>query len=182
MEAFIVTENTHALPTREGPRANQEITAKQVRLIGPEGENFDVVSIKEALAKADEFGLDLIEIAPNSTPPVCKILDLGKYRYEIQKRKAEAKKNQRVVEIKEIKLSPNIESHDFEVKMKSAQRFIKEGNKVKFTLRFRGREMSYMDQGEDIMGQVVEDSALYAKVDQPPKLEGKQITLIISPK
>lgn len=131
---------------------------------------------------SEEAGLDLIEISPNAEPPVCKILDLGKYRYEMQKRKAEAKKNQKVVEIKEIKLSPNIEDHDYEVKMKSAQRFIKEGNKVKFTLRFRGREMSYMEQGEEVIARVIEDCADYATIDQTAKLEGKQITLMISPK
>lgn len=126
--------------------------------------------------------MDLIEISPNAEPPVCKILDLGKYRYELQKRKAEAKKNQKVVEIKEIKLSPNIDTHDYEVKMKSAQRFINDGNKVKFSLRFRGREMAYLHQGEEVMAQVAGDCDLYAKIDQAAKLEGKQMTMIISPK
>ena len=141
-----------------------------------------MVSIKEALKRADEAGLDLIEISPNANPPVCKILDLGKYRYEQQKRKAEAKKNQKVVEIKEIKLSPNIDTHDYEVKLRNAQRFINDGNKVKFTLRFRGREMAYMEQGEEIMARIVEDSDLYAKIEQTAKLEGKQITMVIAPK
>ena len=141
-----------------------------------------MVSIKEALKRADEVGLDLIEISPNATPPVCKILDLGKYRYEQQKRKAEARKNQKVVEIKEIKLSPNIDTHDYEVKLRNAKRFIEDGNKVKFTLRFRGREMAYMEQGEEIMARIVEDSDLYAKVEQTAKLEGKQITMVLSPK
>lgn len=141
-----------------------------------------MVSIKEALKRADEAGLDLIEISPNANPPVCKILDLGKYRYEQQKRKAEAKKNQKVVEIKEIKLSPNIDTHDYEVKLRNAQRFINDGNKVKFTLRFRGREMAYMEQGEEIMARIVEDSDLYAKVEQAAKLEGKQITMVLAPK
>lgn len=124
--------------------------------------------MREALKLADEAGLDLIEISPNANPPVCKILDLGKYRYEQQKKKAEARKNQKVVEIKEIKLSPNIDTHDYEVKLRSAQRFISEGNKVKFTLRFRGREMAYMEQGEEIMARVVEDSDLYAKSNSLP--------------
>lgn len=141
-----------------------------------------MVSIKEALKRADEAGLDLIEISPNANPPVCKILDLGKYRYEQQKRKAEAKKNQKVVEIKEIKLSPNIDTHDYEVKLRNARRFIEDGNKVKFTLRFRGREMAYMQQGEEIMARIVEDSDLYAKIEQAAKLEGKQITMVIAPK
>ncbi len=126
--------------------------------------------------------MDLIEISPNANPPVCKILDLGKYRYEQQKKKAEARKNQKVVEIKEIKLSPNIDTHDYEVKLRSAQRFISEGNKVKVTLRFRGREMAYMEQGEEVMARVVADSDLYAKVEQPAKLEGKQITMLLVPK
>ena len=151
-------------------------------MIDETGENVGVVSLKEALKRADEVGLDLIEISPNATPPVCKILDLGKYRYEQQKRKAEARKNQKVVEIKEIKLSPNIDTHDYEVKLRSAQRFINEGNKVKFTLRFRGREMAYMEQGEEVMARIVEDSDLYAKIEQPAKLEGKQITMVIVPK
>lgn len=151
-------------------------------MIGADGENVGVVSIREALRLSDEAGLDLIEISPNAEPPVCKILDLGKYRYEMQKRKAEAKKNQRVVEIKEIKLSPNIDTHDYEVKLKSAQRFISDGNKVRFTLRFRGREMSYMEQGREVMERVIGDSAAYAKVEQMPKLEGKQLSLVVVPK
>lgn len=151
-------------------------------MIDETGENVGVVSVKEALKRADEVGLDLIEISPNANPPVCKILDLGKFRYEQQKRKAEARKNQKVVEIKEIKLSPNIDTHDYEVKLRNAQRFIKDGNKVKFTLRFRGREMAYMEQGEEVMARIVEDSDLYAKIEQPAKLEGKQITMVIAPK
>ena len=151
-------------------------------MIDADGENVGVVSIKEALKRADEAGLDLIEISPNANPPVCKILDLGKYRYEQQKRKAEARKNQKVVEIKEIKLSPNIDTHDYEVKLRIAKRFIEDGNKVKFTLRFRGREMAYMEQGEEIMARIVEDSDLYAKIEQAAKLEGKQITMVIVPK
>ena len=151
-------------------------------MIDADGENVGVVSIKEALKRADEAGLDLIEISPNANPPVCKILDLGKYRYEQQKRKAEARKNQKVVEIKEIKLSPNIDTHDYEVKLRNAKRFIEDGNKVKFTLRFRGREMAYMEQGEEIMARIVEDSDLYAKIEQAAKLEGKQITMVIVPK
>lgn len=131
---------------------------------------------------ADDAGLDLVEISPNAVPPVCKILDFGKFRYELQKKKAEARKNQKVVELKEIKLSPNIDTHDYEVKLRNAQRFIEDGNKVKFTLRFRGREMAYMQQGEEVMARVVEDTDLYAKVEQAAKLEGKQITMVIAPK
>jgi len=152
-----------------------------VRLIGANGENVGIVSIREALRLADEAELDLIEISPNAEPPVCKILDLGKYRYELQKRKAEARKNQKVVELKEIKLSPNIDTHDYEVKVRNALRFIEEGNKVKFSLRFRGREMAYMQQGQDIMNRVVEDTAQYVKVEQPAKLEGRQLTMVVVP-
>ena len=141
-----------------------------------------MVSIREALRLADDADLDLIEISPNATPPVCKILDLGKYRYELQKKKAEARKNQKVVEIKEVKLSPNIDTHDYEVKLRNAQRFISDGNKVKFTLRFRGREMAYLQQGQDVMNRVVADSEAYAKVEQPAKLEGKQMTMVLAPK
>ena len=182
MEGYIITETTQASPTREGPRANGEITAKEVRLIGADGENVGVVSIREALRLADDADLDLIEISPNATPPVCKILDLGKYRYELQKKKAEARKNQKVVEIKEVKLSPNIDTHDYEVKLRNAQRFISDGNKVKFTLRFRGREMAYLQQGQDVMNRVVADSEAYAKIEQPAKLEGKQMTMVLAPK
>ncbi len=182
MEAFIVTDTTQASPTREGPRANGDITAKEVRLIGADGENIGVVSIREAIRLANEAGLDLIEISPNAAPPVCKILDLGKYRYEQQKKKAEARKNQKVVELKEIKLSPNINTHDYEVKLRNAQRFIGEGNKVKFSLRFRGREMAYLEQGQEVMRRVVTDSESYAKVEQTAKLEGKQMTMVIAPK
>ena len=152
-----------------------------MRLIGANGENVGIVSIREALRLADEAELDLIEISPNAEPPVCKILDLGKYRYELQKRKAEARKNQKVVELKEIKLSPNIDTHDYEVKVRNALRFIEEGNKVKFSLRFRGREMAYMQQGQDIMNRVVEDTSQYVKVEQPAKLEGRQLTMVVVP-
>ena len=182
MEGYIITETTQASPTREGPRANGEITAKEVRLIGADGENVGVVSIREALRLADDADLDLIEISPNATPPVCKILDLGKYRYELQKKKAEARKNQKVVEIKEVKLSPNIDTHDYEVKLRNAQRFISDGNKVKVPLRFRGSEMAYLQQGQDVMNRVVAESEAYAKVEQPAKLEGKQMTMVLAPK
>ena len=141
-----------------------------------------MVSVREAVRLANEAGLDLIEISPNAVPPVCKILDLGKYRYELQKKKAEARKNQKVVEIKEVKLSPNIDTHDYEVKLRNAQRFIGDGNKVKFSLRFRGREMAYLQQGQDVMNRVVADSEAYAKVEQAAKLEGKQMTMVLSPK
>lgn len=160
---------------------NENIKAKQVRLIDADNENRGIVSIKEALAVAEEAGLDLIEISPQANPPVCKVLDYGKYRYEQQKKKNEAKKNQKVVEIKELKLRPVIETHDYEVKMKQAKKFLEQGNKVKFTMRFKGRELSANDMGKQIMTQIVEDLENCAKVDSEIKLEGRQMMMILSP-
>lgn len=160
---------------------NEDIKAKQVRLIDADNENRGIVSIKEALAVAEEAGLDLIEISPQANPPVCKVLDYGKFRYEQQKKKNEAKKNQKVVEIKELKLRPVIETHDYEVKMKQAKKFLEQGNKVKFTMRFKGRELSANDMGKQIMTQIVEDLDTCAKVDSEMKLEGRQMMMILSP-
>lgn len=160
---------------------NENITAKQVRLIDANNENRGIVSIKEALSIAEEEGLDLIEISPQANPPVCKVLDFGKYRYEQQKRKNEAKKNQKVVEIKELKLRPVIETHDYEVKLKQAKKFLEQGNKVKFTMRFKGRELSANDLGKQILAQIVEDLDMYSKVDSEAKLEGRQMTMILAP-
>ncbi|MBQ8482651.1 MAG: translation initiation factor IF-3 [Alphaproteobacteria bacterium] len=160
---------------------NENIKAKQVRLIDADNENRGIVSIKEALAIAEEYGLDLIEISPQANPPVCKVLDYGKFRYEQQKKKNEAKKNQKVVEIKELKLRPVIETHDYEVKMKQAKKFLEQGNKVKFTMRFKGRELSANDMGKQIMTQIVEDLDSCAKVDSEMKLEGRQMMMILSP-
>ncbi|MDE7390328.1 MAG: translation initiation factor IF-3 [Lachnospiraceae bacterium] len=160
---------------------NEEITAKQIRLIDEKGENRGVVSITQALELADAAGLDLIEISPQATPPVCKILDYGKYKYEAQKRKAEAKKNQKVVEIKELKLRPMIDTHDYEVKVKQAKKFLSEGNKVKFTMRYKGRELSANNMGKEILDRLVEDLEGLCKIDQAPKLEGKQMMMIVSP-
>lgn len=130
---------------------------------------------------ADAAGLDLIEISPQATPPVCKILDFGKYKYEMQKRKAEAKKNQKVVEIKELKLRPMIDTHDYEVKLKQAKKFLGEGNKVKFTMRYKGREMSANNMGKEVLDRLLEDLEGLCKVDQPAKLEGKQMMMLVSP-
>lgn len=160
---------------------NEKITAKQVRLIDANNENRGIVSIREALALAEEEGLDLIEISPQANPPVCKILDFGKYRYEQQKRKAEAKKNQKVVEIKELKLRPMIDTHDYEVKVKQAKKFLEQGNKVKFTMRFKGRELSANDMGKQVLGKLVEDLETISKIDSEMKLEGRQMTMILSP-
>ena len=182
MEVAISTENSNA-PVREsdGPRINENIKAKQVRLIDETGENRGVVSIKEALSIADEAGLDLIEISPQANPPVCKVLDFGKYKYEVQKRKNEAKKNQKVVNIKELKLRPAIDTHDYEVKLKQAKKFLSQGDKVKFTMRFKGRELSANNMGKEILDKIVEDLDLIGKVDSAPKLEGKQMSMMMSP-
>ena len=133
------------------------------------------------MAIADEAGLDLIEISPQAVPPVCKVLDYGKYKYEVQKRKNEAKKNQKVVEIKELKLRPMIDTHDYEVKIKQAKKFLGEGNKVKFTMRFKGREMNTSNLGQDVLHRILEDLEGLIKVDSEPKLEGRQMMMIVSP-
>ncbi|MBO6288752.1 MAG: translation initiation factor IF-3 [Alphaproteobacteria bacterium] len=160
---------------------NENITAKQVRLIDANNENRGIVSIKEALAIAEEEGLDLIEISPQANPPVCKVLDFGKFRYEQQKRKAEAKKNQKVVEIKELKLRPMIDTHDYEVKVKQATKFLEQGNKVKFTMRFKGRELSANDMGKQVLTKLMEDLENVSKVDSEMKLDGRQMTMILAP-
>lgn len=182
MEATIATENTNA-PVREsdGPRINREIKSKEVRLINYDGENLGIVPITEALKIAQEVGLDLIEISPQVTPPVCKVLDYGKYKYEMQKKKNEAKKNQKVVNIKELKLRPMIDTHDYEVKVKQAKKFLEQGDKVKFTMRYKGREMSANDMGKEILNRLIEDLEGIGKVDSAPKLEGKQMFMIVSP-
>lgn len=182
MEVTIARENTNA-PVRgeDGPRINEEIRVKEVRLIDENGENRGVVSIQEALRVADDAGLDLIEISPQATPPVCKVLDYGKYKYEMQKRKAEAKKNQKVVETKELKLRPMIETHDYEVKVKQAKKFLSEGNKVKFTMRYKGRELSANDMGKNVLMRLVDDLENVAKLESEPKLEGKQMMMIVAP-
>ena len=161
---------------------NEEITAATVRLVGPDGEMIGIVPAREALAKAAEYGLDLIEISPNAEPPVCKVMDHGKFKYELQKRLNEARKKQKVIEIKEIKMRPGIDSHDYEVKMRSVRRFLDEGDKVKMTVRFRGREMAHMDLGAKVLDRVRADVDAIAKVEQFPRTEGRMMTMIIAPK
>lgn len=146
-----------------------------------DGQNVGIVQIKDALSKAKMAGLDLVEISPGAVPPVCKILDFGKYKYELQKRKNEAKKKQKVVEVKELKLTPMIDTHDYEVKLKSAKKFLSAGNKVKFTLKFRGRELSYQQQGLDVLLKIKEDLADLGRAEQEPKLEGKMMGMLIGP-
>jgi translation initiation factor IF-3 len=169
-------------PNRGGPRTNAGIDTPQIQLIDATGENVGVVEIEDALARAAEAGLDLVEISPNTKPPVCKILDYGKYKYQAQKKAAEARKKQRTVEIKEIKMRPNIDTHDYDVKMRSMNRFFGEGDKVKVTLRFRGREMAHQDLGVQLLNKVKEDTLDIAKVESEPRLEGRQMVMVLAPR
>jgi translation initiation factor IF-3 len=169
-------------PSRDGPRVNEEITIPQVRLVDQDGEMVGVVSIREALERAAQAGSDLVEVAPNADPPVCKILDFGKYKYEEQKRRNEARKKQKVIEVKEIKLRPTIDDNDYGIKMKAMIRFIGEGDKVKVTLRFRGRELAHQDLGMRVLIRVRDDLDEIAKVEQMPKMEGRQMVMVVAPK
>lgn len=171
-----------APPSKDGPRANREIRVPEVRLIDENGDNVGVVATREAMARAEGVGLDLVEISPNASPPVCKILDLGKFKYEAQKKKNEAKKKQKVIDIKEVKLRPNIDEHDYEVKMRNARRFLEEGDKVKVTMRFRGREVAHQDLGMNVLRRVSDDMGDLAKVEQHPRLEGRQMIMVMAPK
>ncbi|HZU91627.1 MAG TPA: translation initiation factor IF-3, partial [Stellaceae bacterium] len=167
-------------PTRDGPRINEEIAVLRVRLVDEKGRMVGIVGRNEALAMAAEAGLDLVEIAPNADPPVCKILDYGKYKYEEQKKKNEARKKQKIIEVKEIKLRPNIDDHDYEVKRRSMVKFIEEGDKVKVTMRFRGRELAHQDLGMNVLIRVRDDLDSIAKVEQMPRMEGRQMTMVVS--
>src|SRR5215831_1940329 len=169
-------------PTREGPRINDEIGVVRVRLVDEKGQMVGIVGRSEALTMAASAGLDLVEIAPNADPPVCKILDFGKYKYEEQKKKNEAKKKQKIIEVKEIKLRPSIDDHDYEVKRRSMTKFIEEGDKVKVTMRFRGRELAHQELGMDVLMRVRDDLDEIAKVEQMPRMEGRQMTMVVSPK
>jgi translation initiation factor IF-3 len=154
----------------------------QLRLVDEHGEMVGIVSRNEALDMAADAGLDLVEIAPNADPPVCKILDFGKFKYEEQKKKNEAKKKQKVIEVKEVKFRPSIDDHDYDVKMRSMQKFIGEGDKVKVTMRFRGRELAHQEIGMDVLMRVKGDLDAVAKVEQFPRMEGRQMTMVVSPK
>ncbi len=172
-----------ALPVqKEGPRINEEIRAREVQLIDTTGDNKGAIDIETALGLAQAAGLDLVEIAPNSNPPVCKILDYGKYKYQAQKKAAEARKKQKVVEVKEIKLRPMIDDHDYDVKMRSMRRFFEEGDKVKITLRFRGREMAHQELGHKLLNRVKVDVEPIAKVESEPRFEGRQMIMILAPR
>jgi translation initiation factor IF-3 len=161
---------------------NDRIRGGDIRLIGADGENVGVVSPSRALMMAEEAGLDLVEISPNAVPPVCKIMDYGKFKYETQKREAEARKKQKIIEIKEIKFRPGTDDHDYDVKMRSVMKFLEEGDKVKVTLRFRGREMAHQELGLQLLKRVEADVGDSGKIESMPRLEGKQMVMMIGPK
>jgi len=161
---------------------NEDIRDKEVRLISEEGQQLGIMSAQQALKLAEERSLDLVKISPNAVPPVCKLMDYGKFRFEQTKREKEARKNQRVVEIKEVRMSPSIDSNDFNVKLRSAQKFLAEGNRVKVTVRFRGREMAHTDIGQNLLLKFAEDCAEVAVMDKQPKLEGRHMSIFLSPK
>ena len=164
-----------------GPRINEQITASEVRLISSNGKQLGILSIREALIQAEDEGFDLVEVSPEANPPVCKIIDYGKLKYREQKSKKEAKKKQKTIEIKEIKIRPGINKHDYEVKVKAFQKFIKGGNKVKVSMRFRGREMEHQNLGVNLLKRLIDQVKEYAKVEVPPKNEGKQIMMVLVP-
>jgi translation initiation factor IF-3 len=168
--------------TKDGPRVNEEIRVREVHLIDKDGGNKGTVAIADALQLAVEAGLDLVEISPNASPPVVKILDYGKYKYQEQKKAAEARKKQKVVEVKELKYRPMIDDHDYEVKMRSMKRFFEEGDKVKVTLRFRGREMAHQELGFKLLDRVKGDTSKFAKVESEPRFEGRQMIMILAPR
>ncbi|MCH8001385.1 MAG: translation initiation factor IF-3 [Proteobacteria bacterium] len=169
-------------PSRDGPRVNRDIVVAQVRLIDEQGENLGVVSKDEAIERAEEAGMDLVEISPGAEPPVCKILDYGRFKYQDQKKKSEARKKQKTIDIKEIKMRPNIDQHDYDVKMRAINRFIADGDKVKVTMRFRGREMVHQELGLKVLDRVRDQIDEVAKVEQFPKMEGRQMIMVVAPK
>jgi translation initiation factor IF-3 len=171
-------------PEREptGPKINEAIRAREVRLIDENGQNVGVVAKFDALARAEAAGLDLVEVSPDAEPPVCKILDYGKFKYQEQKKAAEARKHQKIVEIKEIKMRPGIDDHDYDVKMRAIKRFFEEGDKVKVTLRFRGREMAHQQLGMNVLVRVKNDVEPIAKVESEPRFEGRQMVMVLAPK
>ena len=164
-----------------GPRINESITASEVRVISSTGKQLGILSIREALNQAEDEGFDLIEISPNARPPVCKIIDYGKLKYKEQKNKKEAKKKQKTIEIKEIKMRSGIDTHDYNVKIKALSKFIGGGNKVKISMRFRGREMEHQDLGFNLLNKLTEEVSNFAEVEVPPKREGRQIMMILVP-
>ena len=171
----------HRKPKFHGPRTNDRIRSLDVQVINSSGENLGVLPIKKAIEAAKNEGLDLIEISPNANPPVCKIMDIGKYKYDMQKKASKAKKNQRISVLKELKLRPGTEIHDYNFKIKNAKKFLEKGDKVKFTVKFKGREMQHTELGKDLMNRIIEETKDIAKVESRPKFEGRQMVMIIQP-
>jgi translation initiation factor IF-3 len=169
-------------PSKDGPRVNEDINSRTILLIGAEGEKHGEIGIEEALAMAGEKGFDLVEVSPGAKPPVVKMMDYGKYKYEQQKKAAEARKRQKVIEIKEIKMRPTIDDHDYDVKMRAMKRFFDEGDKVKVTLRFRGREMAHQNIGMELLIRVQKETDGFAKIEQYPRLEGRQMMMVLAPR
>ncbi len=165
----------------QGPKANERIRALDVQVIGSNGGNLGILSLNKAIEIAKEEGLDLIEISPNANPPVCKIMDMGKYKYDLQKKANLAKKKQKIVALKEIKLRPGTDVHDYNFKIKNAKKFLVKGDKVKFTVKFKGREMQHINLGRDLMNRIIEDAKEVGKVETKPKFEGRQMIMIIQP-
>nr|WP_254449053.1 translation initiation factor IF-3 [Thalassococcus sp. S3] len=180
---FDIARRPHNAPPQRdtGPRVNDKIRAPEIRLIGAEGENVGVVHPAKAMQLADEAGLDLVEISPNANPPVCKIMDFGKFKYEQQKRESEARKKQKIIEVKEVKFRPNTDTHDYDVKMRNVFKFLENGDKVKVTLRFRGREMAHQNLGRELLERVAEDVKDLGKIENMPKMEGRQMIMMIGP-
>ena len=162
-----------------GPRTNERIRAMQVQVISNDGKNLGTLSTQEAITIAKQEGLDLIEISPNASPPVCKIIDIGKYKYDLQKKANKAKKKQKIISLKEIKLRPVTEIHDYNFKIKNAQRFLTKGDKVKFTVQFKGREMQHTELGYELMKRIIQDTSSVGKIEVQPKFEGRQIVMIV---
>ena len=172
----------NAPPQRDtGPRVNERITSDEIRLIGADGDNVGVVTPARGMQLADEAGLDLVEISPNAKPPVVKIMDFGKYKYETQKRESEARKKQKIIEVKEVKFRPNTDVHDYQVKMRNVFKFLDNGDKVKVTLRFRGREMAHLNLGRELLERVAVDIKDSGKIESMPKMEGRQMIMMIGP-
>ncbi|MCP5075227.1 MAG: translation initiation factor IF-3 [Rhodobacteraceae bacterium] len=172
----------HAPPQRDtGPRVNQRITSDEIRLIGADGDNVGVVSPSHGMELAQQAGLDLVEISPNANPPVCKVMDYGKFKYEQQKRESEARKKQKIIEVKEVKFRPNTDTNDFDVKMRNVMKFLGNGDKVKVTMRFRGREMAHQNLGSELLKRVAEAVGEEGKVENMPKMEGRQMIMMIGP-
>lgn len=169
-------------PQKDGPQSNEDISSPDIQLIDAEGTNRGIVRTREALAEAQEQGLDLVVISPNQTPPVAKMLDLGRYKYAAQKKAAEARKKQKVIEVKEIQMRPNIDEHDYQTKMKAANRFLDDGDRVKVTMRFRGREMAHQELGLQLLQKVQAELAERVKIESSPRSEGRQMVMVLAPK